>query len=159
MKTTWKASSVPLIGQQPAGCVWGTFLHNLPPICPSNQRSRRTVLTQQAIFIIRKAFECNGKQTFSQGLPRPFSHTTILAVIYHPDNLSHANEWLLNINISGEAVQLDHRHLKALSPPVTWICHQLDADGCQCPSVCLVGDEPPAMLDKIKLSVQTIGDL
>ena len=139
-------------------CVCGTLLHNLSPICPCKQTSRRTVLTQQAIFVLRKAYACTGYQTFSQSLPRPFSLTTLLAVIYHPDNLGHVNEWLLNINTSEEVIQLDHSHLKALSPPVTWICHQLDAEGCQCPSVRLVGNKPPAMLDNVRLPVHSICD-
>ena len=119
-------------------CVCGTILHSLSSSCPCSNQHRKNVLPQQAIFILRKLFSSTTLPSSQKALSRPFSLPTLLALIYHPDNLVLVNDWLQSTDHSGEAVQLDQRHIKALTPPVSWTCHQLDASGCQCTTVRLI---------------------
>ena len=114
-------------------CYCGTMISGLSQACPCPQPSRKTAIAQQGLFILRQVYSRRQDLPITEGNNKPFSLNNLLLTLYHEDHLEHINRWLKEVN-GGEAnVTLDNASLRELSPPPTWICHQVDNKNCLCP--------------------------
>ena len=121
-------------------CNCGTMIHRLSPTCPCNHPPRKISFPQFAVFMLRNIYQKEDfpKVDICKGNLRPFSLPILLATIFHPDHVNIVNKWLDAVNQDPSLPKLDGKHLKALTPNITWECYQLDSSNCQCPNIRLV---------------------